>query len=203
MDKSPRHDEFSPLEKTVAAATPPKADHVSADVQFHLGLKFAGSGGTVPNYAQAAAWYRKAAEQNHPLAQFNLGLMYAHGQGVARDATQSRVWYDKAAQQGDAGAQFNLANSYHHGSFSQMPEEAAESRIEAYKWYRLAAAQGYEGSEVAHAALTLNMTRADVAAGNRRFRAFPASLKVKGGGKAARTSLQSHVAGNIEQHAQS
>ncbi len=198
MDKSPRHNKFSLPERPDAAATPPKADQVSADVQFHLGLKFAGSGGTVPDYAQAAAWYRKAAEQNHPLAQFNLGLMYAHGQGVARDAAQSRIWYDKAAQQGDAGAQFNLGNSYHHGSFSQLPDAAAESRIEAYKWYRLAAAQGYLGSEVAHAALTLNMTRADVAAGNRRFRAFLAGLKVKGGGKPAQKSLQSQVAGNIE-----
>jgi uncharacterized protein len=99
-------------------------------------------------------------------------MMYAHGQGVARDAVQSRMWLGKAAHQGDAGAQFQLGNNCHRTSFRQMPADAVESRIEAYKWYRLAAAQGYQGSEMAHATLTLNMTREDVAAGNRRFAAF-------------------------------
>ncbi len=172
MDKSIDHDTFAPPEKPVAAAAPSAADGVNAEVQFHLGLKFAGSGGTMPDYVQAAEWYRKAAEQNHSGAQFNLGELYAHGQGVRRDAVQSRAWYVKAAQQGDAGAQFNLGNSCHHASFSQVPAKAAESRIEAYKWFRLAAAQGYQGSEMAHVSLTLNMTRADVTAGNQRVAAF-------------------------------
>ncbi|MFZ0826254.1 MAG: tetratricopeptide repeat protein [Verrucomicrobiia bacterium] len=172
MVKSPHHTTFSPPEKPVTAAVPASADCVNAEMQFHLGLKFAGSGGTVPDYAQAAEWYRKAAEQNHSLAQFNLGMMYAHGQGVRRDAAQSRAWYGKAAQQGDAGAQFHLGNSCHQASFSQTPEKAAESRIEAYKWFRLAAAQGYQGSEMAHTILSLDMTRADISAGNQRVAAF-------------------------------
>ena len=172
MVKSPHPNTFSSPEKPVAAAAPANAECVNAEVQFHLGLKFAGSGGTVPDYAQAAEWYRKAAEQDHSLAQFNLGMMYAHGQGVRQDAVQSRAWYAKAAQQGDAGAQFNLGNSCHHASFSQVSAEAAESRIEAYKWYRLAAAQGYQGSELAHTILSLDMTRADISAGNQRVAAF-------------------------------
>ena len=28
-------------------------------------------------------WYKKAAEQAHPMAQYNLGLMYLIGAGVA------------------------------------------------------------------------------------------------------------------------
>jgi len=172
MDKPLHHHTSSPPEKPVAATAPDNADCVSAEMQFHLGLKFAGSDGTVPDFAKAAEWYRKAAEQNHSQAQLNLGMMYADGQGVARDVAQSRVWYHKAAQQGEAGAQFNLGNSCHHASFRQVPAEAAESRIEAYKWFRLAAAQGYQGSELAHAILTLNMTRADIVAGKRRVAAF-------------------------------
>jgi TPR repeat protein len=172
MVKSPHHNTVSPPEKPVAAAAPSNAGCVNAEVQFHLGLKFAGSGGTVPDYAQAAEWYRKAAEQNHSLAQFNLGMMYAHGQGVRRDTVQSRAWYDRAAKQGEAGAQFKLGNSCHHASFSQVPAKAAESRIEAYKWYRLAAAQGYQGSEMAHSILSLDMTQADVNAGKQRVAAF-------------------------------
>ena len=151
---------------------PPNADYENAEVQFIMGLKFASGKGAGLDYVQAAEWYRKAAEQNHSLAQFNLGMMYAQGQGVARDAVQSRMWLGKAAQQGDAGAQFHLGDNYQRASFRQVPEDASESRIEAYKWYRLAAAQGYLGSEMAYATLSLNMTREDVAAGNRRFAEF-------------------------------
>jgi TPR repeat protein len=172
MDESLHHEMYSPPPKPDGTATPPNANCDDAEVQFKLGLKFAGGKGAAQDYAQAATWYRKAAEQNHFLAQFNLGMMYAHGQGVARDTAQSRMWLDKAAQQGDAGAQFHLGDNCHRASFTQLPANASESRIEAYKWYRLAAAQGYSGSEMAHTTLTLNMTRADVAAGNQRVAAF-------------------------------
>jgi TPR repeat protein len=172
MDKSLHYGMYTPPQKPAVTAVPPNADYEDAEVQFKLGLKFASGQGAAPDYVQAVAWYRKAAEQNHFLAQFNLGMMYAYGQGVARDTVQSRMWLDKAAQQGDAGAQFHLGDNCHRASFTQIPAEASESRIEAYKWYRLAAAQGYQGSEMAHASLTLNMTRADVAVGNQRVAAF-------------------------------
>jgi len=172
MEESSQHKMFSQPQPSDEAAAPLTADDGDAEVQFKLGLKFASGKGAALDYAQAAEWYRKAADQNHFLAQFNLGMMYAYGQGVARDAAQSRMWLGKAAQQGDAGAQFHLGDNCHRASFRQMPADASESRIEAYKWYRLAAAQGYQGSESAHATLTLNMTRADVIAGNQRVAAF-------------------------------
>ena len=174
MEKSPFRNMFSPPQKPAAALGPSNADCVDAEMQFKLGLKFAGGTGAALDYAQAA-------EQNHFLAQFNLGMMYAHGQGVARDSAQSRMWLDRAAQQGDAGAQFHLGNNCHRASFSQTAPDASESRIEAYKWYRLAAAQGYQGSEMAHATLTLNMTRADVVAGNQRIAAFQLGKPKPGG----------------------
>jgi len=181
MDKSSHRKMFSSPQKPAGTTALPKADYEDAEVQFHLGLKFASGKGAGLDYVQAVEWYRKAAEQNHFLAQFNLGMMYAHGQGVARDTVQSRMWLGKAAQQGDAGAQFHLGDNCHRASFRQMPEDASESRIEAYKWYRLAAAQGYQGSEMAHATLTLNMTRADVAAGNQRVAAFELGKSKSGG----------------------
>ena len=162
----------------------PKTDYGDAEVQFNLGLKFAADTGAAQDYGQAAEWYRKAAEQNHSLAQFNLGVMYARGQGVARDAAQSAMWFGKAARLGDAGAQFYLGNSCHRASLEQAPAEASESRIEAYKWYRLAAAQGYKDSAMAWSNLTLNMTRADVAAGNQRVAAFETGRQVARGRRA-------------------
>jgi len=34
--------------------------------------------------AEAARWFRKAAEQKNALAQFNLGVAYTNGEGVPR-----------------------------------------------------------------------------------------------------------------------
>jgi TPR repeat protein len=49
-----------------------------------------------------------------------------------------------------------------------------ESKIEAYKWLHLAAAQGFQGSEAACETVALVMTREEVADGNRRAAAFEA-----------------------------
>ena len=157
------------------APAPARADSEDAEVQFNLGLKCAGGTGAAQDYVRAAEWYRKAAAQSHALAQFNLGVMYARGQGVTADAAQSVIWFGKAAQQGDAGAQYHLGVRCQRASFDQPPADAAESRIEAYKWYRLAAAQGYQGSSAACATLTFTMTHADVTAGDGRVTAFEKS----------------------------
>jgi TPR repeat protein len=175
MDKSSHHEMFSHPQSPASETVPPVAGHGDAEAQFNLGLKFASGKGAAQDFVQAAECYRKAAEQSHSLAQFNLGVMCAEGQGFAPDAAQSLVWFGKAAQQGDAGAQYRLGDSCHRASFEQVPADAAESRIEAYKWYRLAAAQGYKNSETAYATLSIKMSWADVAAGNERVAAFEKS----------------------------
>jgi TPR repeat protein len=98
--------------------------------------------------------------------------MYGEGQGVPRDEAKSRVWMQKAAELGDAGAQYTIGMKHHRASLDGLPEAAPESRIQAYKWFRLAAAQGYRGSEAAWAFVSLAMTREDVADGGRRVAAF-------------------------------
>lgn len=161
---------FTPASDRAALAT--TANYEDAEVQFGMGLKFASGTGVPQDYAQAADWYRKAANQNHPLAQFNLAVMCAQGQGMDRDDAAAAGWFERAANQGDAGAQFTLARTCHRASLRGAPAETREYRIEAYKWYRLAAAQGYQGSETACTALILSMTREDVACGNERLASF-------------------------------
>jgi TPR repeat protein len=151
--------------------TETKAGHGDADAQFSLGVRFAGEG-AAQDYAQAAQWYRKAAEQSHALAQFNLAIMYSAGQGMPRDEVKSMGWMQKAADRGDAGAQYHLGMKHQRASLDGLPEAAPESRIQAYKWLQLAAAQGYRGSEAAWTFVALTMTRADVADGTRRIAAF-------------------------------
>ena len=98
--------------------------------------------------------------------------MYAAGQGVPRDEAKSMGWMQSAAALGDAGAQHHIGMKLHRASLEGLPENAAESRIQAYKWLQLAAAQGYRSSEASWAFVALNMTREDVADGGRRIAAF-------------------------------
>jgi uncharacterized protein len=152
-----------------------QAERGDADAQFSLGFKFASGRGPELDYAQAAHWYRKAAEQSHPLAQFNLGVMYAEGQGMPSDKAQSELWIDRAAHLGDAAAQYRLGISHYRASMEQFAANASESRIEAYKWLQLAEGEGYRNSDVARVLVILQMTREEVTDGNRRVADFVAA----------------------------
>ena len=174
MEKSWFSKMFLSSKKSRPAAARPGVDYLDAEVQFNRGLQFATGAGATQDYAQAADWYRKAAEQNHGLAQFNLGTMYARGQGVAQDDAQSAAWFGRAARLGDAGGQYHMGRNCQRASRDGLPAEATEARIEAYKWYQLSAAQGYQDSEGAYAPLTIKMTREDVAEANQRVAKFVA-----------------------------
>ena len=86
--------------------------------------------------AQAAYWWRKAAEQGNADAQNNLGTAYSDGRGVPQDFSQAAVWWRKAADQGDANAQYNLGVAYDQG------QGVVQDHAQAAYWYRKAAKQG-------------------------------------------------------------
>jgi hypothetical protein len=167
-----------------------KAGQGDADAQFGLALKYSAGTDVARDLAQAAEWYRKAAVQNHSLAQFNLGVMFDAGQGVPRDHTLALAWIRKAAEGGDAGAQFNLGTRYHRSSVDTLQIDPAESRVEAYKWFRLAAAQGYRGSEAACERVALGMTREEVADGNQRITAFAARKSLRSPNDSSRVTTE-------------
>lgn len=48
--------------------------------------------GVAKDVAEAAKWYRKAADQELSLAQNALGNMYANGQGVTKNETKAVGW---------------------------------------------------------------------------------------------------------------
>ena len=123
--------------------------------------------------AGAVESYRLAADRGNALAQFNLAMMYELGQGVPLDCAEATKWFLKAAQQGDAGGQLQMGKRCHRGSFVPLTHDARESRIEAYKWFKLAAAQGYKDSEMHCEQIGLTMTREERTEGQRRA-AMPA-----------------------------
>ena len=99
------------------------------------GLYFDGLG--VPqDYAQAASWYRKAAEQGNDGAQYKLGVLYCYGLGVPQDYTQAAAWWRKATEQADAVAQDGQGAA----AFMLMALGAPFDYAEAYFWLDLAVA---------------------------------------------------------------
>ena len=53
--------------------------------------------GVPQDNAQAAAWFRKAAEQGDADAQYTLGELNVLGQGVPQDWAEAYFWLDLAA----------------------------------------------------------------------------------------------------------
>ena len=69
----------------------PRAEEGDATAQFFLGFMYDEGKGVPQDYAEAARWYRKAAEQGNKAAQHNLGLM---------DPAETAKWYRRAAEPG-------------------------------------------------------------------------------------------------------
>ena len=117
--------------------------------RVNLALLYVKGEGVPKDDAQAAAWYRKAADQGDVAAQSNLGLLYAKGKGVAQDYAEAAKWYRKAADQGDLAAQINLALLYakgqgvYAGLCAKRPNGIARRRIKA-----MCGAQEQSGADV-------------------------------------------------------
>jgi TPR repeat protein len=110
-----------------------KATSGDAPSQVALGEAYE-KASTKADYAQAAAWYRKAADQNNADAQIHLAVCYRDGRGVQRDMAQAAEWYRKAAELGSVSAQGTLGLLYSIG------QGVPQNDVEAYYWLALAAA---------------------------------------------------------------
>jgi S1-C subfamily serine protease len=95
-----------------------------------------------------------------------LGVSYHFGQGVTKNYAEAAKWVRKAAEQNDARAQFNLGVSYTKG------EGVPKDYVEGYKWVVLAAAQGIEGAKTAINILENEMSREQIAEGQKLARNF-------------------------------
>jgi hypothetical protein len=68
-----------------------------------------GGHGLPDDPAQAAIWYRKAADQGDAGGQLMMGIMHMIGHGLPKDAVLAREWLTKSAAQGNAKAKEKLA----------------------------------------------------------------------------------------------
>lgn len=84
-----------------------EARAAKGDVEAQVALADYYFDGENTDFAKAAEWYMKAAQQNNPKAQFGLGYCYFLGAGIKPNMDEALVWFRRAAEQGNA-----LANSY-------------------------------------------------------------------------------------------
>lgn len=118
-----------------------QAKNGNAEAQDELGLRYASGLDVEEDYAEAAKWYRAAAEQGHIGAQNELGGFYEKGIGVRKDLARAVYWYEKAAVQGYAPAQYNLSLKLSAG------EGVKKDEIRSAKWLRKAAEGGWAQAE--------------------------------------------------------
>ncbi|RCK78856.1 MAG: hypothetical protein OZSIB_1006 [Candidatus Ozemobacter sibiricus] len=127
------------------AALRQAAEAGDPDAQFQVGAKYYFGAGLPLNKEEAARWFRRAAQKEHPLARYFLTLVYARHED--REALAA------AAANGNAEAQYQLGTLYHFG------RQATRDFTEAARWYRLAAQQGHSMAQYQLGALAFAQNR--------------------------------------------
>jgi TPR repeat protein len=79
-----------------------------------------------PPYAEAAALFRVAAEENVPQALHSLALLYEYGLGVEQNFEEARSLYAQAVEQHHVESMYNLAMMYAQGR--GMPQDFPRAR---------------------------------------------------------------------------
>ncbi|WP_409562392.1 sel1 repeat family protein [Hyphomicrobium sp. MC8b] len=126
---------IGPLSFRLAAA------NGDSSAQFEVGARFAEGEGVPQNFAEAAKWYQRSAEQGFALAQYRLGTLYERGLGLKADRKQASTWYLRAAEQGNIKAMHNLA------VLSANQSDRAPDYTTAAQWFEEAAKRGLPDSQ--------------------------------------------------------
>ena len=91
------------------------------------------------DYDKSRKYHLQAAAAGDPRSMFDLGSMYEFGLGVTSELHQAAAWYGHAADYGHAQGAYNLATMLESG------EAGRKDEVEAYKYYIIAAENGFTG----------------------------------------------------------
>ena len=136
-------------------------------------------------WAEAARWFRRCAEQGHPGCQTDFAVRLHRGQGVPRDRGQAFQYMLRAARSGDSTAQYNVGVMYGHdvGKARQWLQRSADNGNEsARERLKSLSATSTHGAEEAGKVMRA-VKRSNVRAGPGTSYAIVGLLKV---GEAAR-----------------
>ena len=121
-------------------------EEMSADELFEMGQRYYRGKGIRKDYAQALAWYEKAAQKNHPGAIFKMGSMYAMGRGTEADPAKAIEWYEKGSDLNNGLCQFALGQAYYEGTGVE------KDVFKAKEYYELSDENGGYNSSEGHLA---------------------------------------------------
>jgi localization factor PodJL len=143
-----------------------------ATALFEVASRYAEGRGVSANAAEAAKWYKLAAERGMAIAQFRIASLYERGEGVEQSRMAAAEWYRRAAEQGNVRAMHNLAvmlsegiggpadfkeasrwfimaadhgvrdSQYNLGVMFARGLGGAQDLVQSYKWFAIAAQQG-------------------------------------------------------------
>lgn len=135
-----------------------------------MGLSYAYGLNHKKDFAKAAMWFRKAADQNYAPAQAWLGFFYEKGHGVKADPAEAVKWFRKSAEQNDADGLFHMGRAYEGGI--GVVKDLGQART----YYTKAAAAGARDAPSALANLggapaTLTPTQEQINQGIRMYKA--------------------------------
>jgi localization factor PodJL len=110
------------------------------NAQFVIASRYLDGKTIEQDFAKAADWYRKAAEQELAPAQYRLGTLFERGRGVEKNLETARQWYERAAEQNNVKAMHNLAVIYANN------DNGTAQFDKAAKWFNAAAEHGLKDS---------------------------------------------------------
>jgi uncharacterized protein len=120
------------------AGRPPLRERAAAgdpDAQFTLGKNYeAGRSGLKKNYAEAASWYRKSADQGNIYAQASLGILYHAGKGVPLDNVQAEMWLSISTDHAPPNDRDTIAEMRDSVAARLTSEQLAEAKRMAHEW---------------------------------------------------------------------
>ena len=128
-------DALGPIDLRQAAASG------DAHAEFEIAAIYT-EGRVVPqDFAQAATWYQRSADQGFAPAEYRLGSLYESGKGVSKDVNIALQWYEKAALAGNRMSMHNLASLYAGGALGKQQFDKAA------QWFEQAANLGLTDSQ--------------------------------------------------------
>jgi TPR repeat protein len=107
-----------------------RAANGDPDAQFTLGKNYERK----KDFAEAARWYRKSADQGNSYAEASLGIFYRAGKGVARDEVQAEMWFLVALDRAAAGDRDTLIEMRDSVAAHLTPQQLAEAQRLAREW---------------------------------------------------------------------
>lgn len=103
--------------------------------QYKLGYDYYLGKGISQDYAQAAIWWQKAAEQGFPSAQNNLGVLYNSGRGVPQSYAEAYFWENLAAARSNGDLQVQFAKNRDESAARITVFERMRVQRRAAQWF--------------------------------------------------------------------